>query len=485
MQMPGAATASCPKHMVMGPCGGVRADGSCEVRPHPCAFPAPPPWADPVPPVPLRAAPLILTDFSSEPYSLPMLTSVAAALAPSCDAVLVGEHQDRPDFPPTLHASLLRDAGVRPWLTLACRDRNRIVLEQELRGLRHVGVDAVLCVTGDARAYDVRPDVTQVFDLDGTRLAALAASVGLSAAVAETVTAPPRHLRAVRLARKQRAGAAVAVLNHAAVASVTEFMAAADPVEAGLAAEFDTVAEWTAQVAEALGPEYFIPAGCRGSGQPSALDWLLDRLRPAAGEVLIDVGAGVGGPAAYAAERTGVRPVLLEPEPGACRAAVRLFGAPVARADAIALPEPDASASLLWSLGVLCTQATLENQLAMLLQLRRVLRPGGRIGLLVYLATTPRLDDPPQGNLFPADGQLNELLGRADLQVLSQADAGDLPPPPADWQDRTAAVERELQRRFGHTPQLSAASEQSDRIGRLLSSGQLTCQVLILRGRTR
>ena len=32
--------------------------------------------------------------------------------------------------------------------------------------------------------------------------------------------------------------------------------------------EFDTVAEWTAQVAADLGPEYFIPAGCRGSGQP-------------------------------------------------------------------------------------------------------------------------------------------------------------------------------------------------------------------------
>ena len=227
MQTRPAAAGSCPKQMVMGPCGGVRPDGSCEVRPHPCVFEAPAEWAGPVPPVVLQALPLILTDFSSEPYSAAMLASVAATLAPSCDAVLVGEHQDRPSFPPTLHASLLMAAGLRPWMTLTCRDRNRIVLEQELTGLRQVGVDAVLCVTGDARAYDVRPDVTQVFDLDGTRLAALAASVGVTAAVAETPTAPPRHLRGFRLAQKQRAGAAVAVLNHAAVPTVTAFMASA------------------------------------------------------------------------------------------------------------------------------------------------------------------------------------------------------------------------------------------------------------------
>jgi methylenetetrahydrofolate reductase (NADPH) len=221
-------TGSCPKHMVLGPCGGVRADGSCEVVPDPCVFPVPARWADPVTPVALDTVPLILTDFSSEPYSVGMLRTVAKMLAPSSDAVLVGEHQDRPDFPPALLASMLQEAGVRPWMTLACRDRNRIVLEQELSGLRHLGVDAVLCVTGDARAYDVRPDVTQVFDLDGPRLAALAASVGICAAVAETPSAPPRRLRPFRLAQKQRAGAAVAVLNHDTVASVTGFMADAE-----------------------------------------------------------------------------------------------------------------------------------------------------------------------------------------------------------------------------------------------------------------
>jgi 5,10-methylenetetrahydrofolate reductase len=213
--------------MVMGPCGGVRADGGCEVVPRPCVFGTPVAWANPVPAAPLDRVPLILSDFSSEPYSVAAHTRVAGILAPVSDAVLAGEHQDRPDFPPALLAAILQQAGARPWITLSCRDRNRIVLEQELHGLRQLGVDAVLCVTGDARAYDVRPDVTQVFDLDGPRLAALAATAGVAAAVPETPGAPPRHLRAYRLAQKQRAGAAVAVLNHDTVATVAQFMAAA------------------------------------------------------------------------------------------------------------------------------------------------------------------------------------------------------------------------------------------------------------------
>jgi methylenetetrahydrofolate reductase (NADPH) len=239
--MPPQPREGCPKHMAMGPCGGVRDGGGCEVIPGPCVFPTPAGWPHPVRAVPPRRVPLILADYTAAPYSVPMLTTVAGTLAASCDAVLVGEHQNRPDFPPVLLASLLRDAGARAWVTLACRDRNRIVLEQELNGLRHLDVDAVLCVTGDARGYDVRPDVTQVFDLDGPRLAALAAGAGLTAAVPETPAAHPRALRPARLVQKQRAGAAVAVLNHASAATVSAFMAGAAaagvtiPVIAGVA----------------------------------------------------------------------------------------------------------------------------------------------------------------------------------------------------------------------------------------------------------
>ncbi len=256
---------------------------------------------------------------------------------------------------------------------------------------------------------------------------------------------------------------------------------ASDP----MTAEFDTVAAWTAQVAADLGPEYYVPAACRGSGQPIALDWLLEGLNPRPGELLLDVGAGVGGPAAYAAARAGVRPVLAEPEPDACRAAAALFGFPVVQADATALPFKSGAVRAAWCLGVLCTATGPDAQLAMLRELRRVLRPGGRIGLLVFLAVTQKLDDPPRGNHFPTSAGLHALLDRADLDVTAVADSQDMPEPPAGWQDRTAAVERELHRRFGSTPQLTAADEQSHRIGQLLSSGQLTSQVLLLERKGR
>jgi SAM-dependent methyltransferase len=252
-----------------------------------------------------------------------------------------------------------------------------------------------------------------------------------------------------------------------------------DPMEA----EFGTVAEWTAEVVSQLGPDYAIAAACRGSGQPAALDWLLAGLDPAPGARLVDVGAGLGGPDAFAAAEADIRPLLLEPEHAACQASARLFGLPVIQADATALPLADGHADAAWSLGVLCTLPGHDAQLAMLRELRRIVRPGGRIGLLVYVAARLPLDNPPEGDRFPAGDDLDSLVGSAGLTVLAAANAHRMSPPPADWRNRIEAVERELHRRFGRTPQLRTSDEQSKRIGRLLASGQLTSQVLVLSGR--
>ena len=276
-------TGDCPKRMEFGPCGGVRPDNQCEMRPGPCAFPEVVPWSGTTQQAVAAPAPLILTDFSCTPFDPADLTATAGVLADSCDAVLVGEHQNRPDFPPTLAARMLLDGGVSPWITLSCRDRNRIVLEQELRGLQHLGVQTVFCVTGDGRGYDVRPDVTQTFDLDGPRLLALAASLGVTAAAPETPTAPPVRGRPARLVQKQRAGASLAVLNHVPFpAMVADFMDQARveglsiPVLAAVAVFTDPVSAAVLQglpgleldpdvVAEVVGAQDPVEAGIRAA----------------------------------------------------------------------------------------------------------------------------------------------------------------------------------------------------------------------------
>lgn len=246
-----------------------------------------------------------------------------------------------------------------------------------------------------------------------------------------------------------------------------------------MSAEFDTVAEWTAHVARDLGPDFYVPAGCRGSGNPAALDWLIDALELGADDTLLDCGAGVGGPAAYAAQAREVRPVLLEPEAGACRASRSLFGFPVAQASASALPVGDETFDAAWCLGVLCT---MSDQLELLTELRRVVRAPGRIGLLVFVAQTSlTADQQPEGNHFPTDDSLARLLEEAGLQVVDRIGTADLPEIPAEWQSSVDAVENELERRHGQDEVWQLSERQSGQMGRLLGDGLVVGKVLSLR----
>jgi SAM-dependent methyltransferase len=241
-------------------------------------------------------------------------------------------------------------------------------------------------------------------------------------------------------------------------------------------AEFDTVASWTADVALDLGPDHHLPAACRGSGSPSALRWLLHRLAPSPGDRMLDCGAGVGGPAAFARAECGSVPTLTDPEYGACRAAQRLFGLPVVQARG-PLPFTAAAFDVAWSLGVLCTVPDHDRFLA---ELVRVLRPGGRLGLLVFVAATP-LHEQPEGNNFPTPDGLRSLLPRHDLTVQDSASVASFAAEPTEWQQRTAEVEDELRRRHGRDPLWQIAADQADVMGRLLADGSVTGELLVAR----
>jgi SAM-dependent methyltransferase len=245
-------------------------------------------------------------------------------------------------------------------------------------------------------------------------------------------------------------------------------------------AEFDTVAQWTADVAADLGPDYHIPAACRGSGSPVALDWLAERMDLAPGSILLDSGAGGGGPAAYAAQNRSVRPILVEPEEGACRAARKLFDYPVLRALGTALPMADASVDAAFCLGVLCTT---PNQRTLLDELRRTVRPGGMIGLLAFVAHGEIPADELPDNYFPTKDRLVELMQQASLDIEHWQSTSDLPAIPQSWSSREQAVTDVLTERHGHKRAWKLAEQQSERIGRLLEDGTLAGELLVLRRR--
>lgn len=242
---------------------------------------------------------------------------------------------------------------------------------------------------------------------------------------------------------------------------------------AAMIAEFDDVAGWTADAVEQLGDRYAIPAACRGSSNPSALAWLAEACELSAGTRLLDVGAGAGGPAAWAAERFGVRPILLEPMRTACRAAARLFGLPVVTAEGARIPLRTGSVDAAWCLGVLCT---VEDKAALLSEIHRVLRPGASLGLLVVVARSPQTLPAPDGNHFPTQDELAALLTRTGFKLLEQtrwpADA------PLSWSRRVEQVRAVVTARHHAAHAYALAARQGKRLSRLFATEQISMQLI-------
>jgi SAM-dependent methyltransferase len=169
--------------------------------------------------------------------------------------------------------------------------------------------------------------------------------------------------------------------------------------------------------------------------------------------------------------RFGVRPVLVEPMVGACRAAAQLFGLPALAGTGEQLPLATNSVDAVWCLGVLCTTS---EKAALLGELQRVLRPGGPLGLLVFTAPEPRPAGAPEGNEFPAEVELAALLADAGFDVVEEAGLADFAEPPLAWRERLGRVERAIEQAHGRDPRFAVARDQEQRMGRLLADGRVT-----------
>ncbi|MGQ9478059.1 MAG: methylenetetrahydrofolate reductase [Candidatus Bipolaricaulia bacterium] len=71
-------------------------------------------------------------------------------------------------------AHLLKEQGLEPIFQLTCRDRNRIALQSDLLSAWTMGVENVLCLTGDYVSLGDHPGAKPVFDLDSVSLLATA-----------------------------------------------------------------------------------------------------------------------------------------------------------------------------------------------------------------------------------------------------------------------------------------------------------------------
>ena len=108
-------------------------------------------------------------------------------------------------------------------------------------------------------------------------------------------------------------------------------------------------------------------------------------LAPGAGDRVIDIGSGVGGPSRYLAATYGCRVsgVDLTPEfVDTATALTRLVGlserVDFRQGSALALPFPDASFDLAWSQNV---AMNIQDRARYYAEMRRVLQPGGRLAI--------------------------------------------------------------------------------------------------------
>jgi methylenetetrahydrofolate reductase (NADPH) len=119
-------------------------------------------------------------------------------------------------------AKILLEEGVEPIMQMTCRDRNRIAIQSDLLGAAALGIQNLLCLTGDHQKFGDQPEAKGVFDLDSIQLLATVAKMNSGFLLSEQEMkkvpdfligaaanpfAEPLEMRLIRLHKKVKAGA--------------------------------------------------------------------------------------------------------------------------------------------------------------------------------------------------------------------------------------------------------------------------------------
>ena len=116
-----------------------------------------------------------------------------------------------------------REYELDPIVQMTCRDRNRIALQMDVLGVAALGINNILCLTGDHQRFGNHPMAKGVYDIDSIQFLKvvkdmrdekkfqcgdeMAMEPHLFIGAAANPFADPFEIRALRLAKKVAAGA--------------------------------------------------------------------------------------------------------------------------------------------------------------------------------------------------------------------------------------------------------------------------------------
>ena len=117
---------------------------------------------------------------------------------------------------------ILKGMGLEPILQMVCRDRNRIALQSDILGAAALGINNMLCLSGDHQKFGDHPQGKNVYDLDSVQLIQTVCRMRdegkflggdeikgkpvIFVGAAENPFADPFEIRAARLGKKVKAG---------------------------------------------------------------------------------------------------------------------------------------------------------------------------------------------------------------------------------------------------------------------------------------
>ncbi|MDZ7761872.1 MAG: methylenetetrahydrofolate reductase [Desulfovermiculus sp.] len=68
---------------------------------------------------------------------------------------------------------IVQEEGLQPIYQMVCRDRNRLAMQADVLGANALGINTMLCLSGDHQQFGDHPHAKGVFDIDSIQLLAM------------------------------------------------------------------------------------------------------------------------------------------------------------------------------------------------------------------------------------------------------------------------------------------------------------------------